>query len=124
MALGVGLACGAAVLVTYNALAFGKPFHVGYTSEEGFEAMRTGIFGVNLPQLPVIKELLFGDLRGLLPLAPVLAVAPVGLWWLVRDARTRAVGVVASAVALYFLLMTSGYAYWDGGWSRPATHGT
>jgi len=123
IALGAGLACGAAVLIAYNALAFGKPFHVGYTSEEGsFEAMRTGIFGVNLPQLPVIKELLFGDLRGLIPLAPVLAAAPVGLWWLVRDPRTRAIGLVATAVALYFLLMTSGYAYWNGGWSYASRH--
>lgn len=123
VAVGAGIAVTVLVLVVYNSLAFGRPFYIGYTSEEkGFEAMQTGIFGINLPKFSVMKELLFGDLRGLLPLAPVLIFAPVGFWFLLRDARTRVAGIVAAAIALYFFLFTSGYAYWEGGWSYASRH--
>jgi len=121
-ALGAGLGAAASVFMVYNELAFGKLVYVGYTSEEGFEAMRTGFFGVHWPKLSVMYELLFGTRRGLLPLAPVLAIVPVGFWLLIRDRATRAAGLVAGAVALYFLLMTSGYAYWNGGWSYGSRH--
>jgi len=123
VAVGAGITVTALALIVYNALAFGRPFYIGYTSEEkGFEAMQTGLFGINLPKLSVMKELLFGDLRGLLPLAPVLIVAPVGFWWLLRDAQARVAAIVASAITLYFFLFTSGYAYWDGGWSYASRH--
>src|SRR6185437_11301494 len=50
LSMGLGLAGAAAALIIYNWSAFGAPFHIGYTSEEGYEAMRTGIFGVNWPK--------------------------------------------------------------------------
>jgi len=123
LGVGIGIAVTALVLFVYNAIAFGRPLYIGYTSEEkGFEAMQTGLFGINLPKLSAMYELLFGDLRGLLPLSPILVAAPVGFWFLLRDAQTRAAALVAAAVALYFFLMTSGYAYWNGGWSYASRH--
>lgn len=122
VALAGGLSVGAAALLAYNWVAFRDLFHIGYTSEAGYEAMRTGIFGVNWPRPRVLLSLLFGPYRGLLLLAPVLALAPIGFWLLMRDARTRAVGGLACAIAAYYLLMTAGYAYWDGGWSYGSRH--
>jgi hypothetical protein len=119
---GAGLAFGAIVLVGYNWLAFGRPLYIGYTSEEGYEAMRTGVFGVNLPNAHAAYEILFGAYRGLLPLAPVLAVAPIGFVFLLRDRRTRLASATVGFVALYYFLLTSGYAYWSGGWSYGSRH--
>jgi hypothetical protein len=120
--MGVGLAFGAVVLLGYNWLAFGKPLYIGYTSEEGYAAMRTGIFGVNFPTIEGTYGILFGQYRGLLPLAPVLAITPVGFWFLLRHARTRGAAAVAAFVALYYFLLTAGYAYWSGGWSYGSRH--
>ena len=120
--IGIGLAFGAIVLLGYNWLAFDKPFYIAYTSEEGYAAMRTGVFGVNLPSLHVASEILFGSYRGLLPLSPVLAITPIGFWFLLRDPRTRVSSAVGLFVALYYFLLTAGYAYWSGGWSYGSRH--
>jgi hypothetical protein len=122
MFIAIGLAFGAIVLLGYNWLAFGKPLYIGYTSEEGYEAMRTGVFGVNLPSLHVAWEILFGAYRGLLPLAPVLAITPIGFWFLIRDSRTRVPSAVGGFIAIYYFLLTAGYAYWSGGWSYGSRH--
>lgn len=121
-AIAVGLAIGAVILMAYNWLAFGSAFHIAYSSEQGYEAMRTGIFGVNWPRPRVALSLLFGSYRGLIPLAPALVAAPFGFWILARNRNTRIVGLLALAIAAYYFLMTSGYAYWDGGWSYGSRH--
>ena len=123
LAMGAGLAASAIVLLGYSWLAFGAPFHLGYVSEEGsYDAMRTGIFGVNWPTWLNTRAILFGEYRGLLPLAPVLVVVPAGFWMLLRDRRTRTAGVTAAAVATFYIVMTAGYAYWSGGWSYGSRH--
>lgn len=75
------LAC-AAVLMAYQYACFGSPFHIAYSSEQGYAGMQQGVFGVSLPKMIRLRRILFGDYRGLLPLAPTLAVAPIGLWLL------------------------------------------
>jgi hypothetical protein len=122
-ALAAGGALGAVVLLGYNGVAFGNPWHLAYSSETaGYEAMHQGIFGVTWPDLRVAIALLVGRYRGLLPLAPILLLAPIGWWMLARRAETRLTVLVAAAVALYYLLMAAGYAYWDGGWSYASRH--
>ena len=120
--LGCGLAVPATVLLIYNYLAFGAFFHIGYTSEAGYEAMRTGIFGVGWPKLQVLSELLFGSYRGLLPSAPVLVVVPLGFWVLLRGRVHVDIVLLAAGIAAYYFLLTAGYAYWDGGWSYGSRH--
>jgi hypothetical protein len=115
LALGA-LAC-ASVLLIYDALAFGNPFHVGYASEEGFPELKTGIFGITAPKPAIAGALLFGAWRGLVPLAPILLLTPVGwwLWW--RSQAHRPALVAAILIPLFFLSFNSGYYYWEGGWS-------
>ena len=46
-----GVALALACLAAYNAAAFGSPFRIGYASEEAFEGMRRGVFGISTPRL-------------------------------------------------------------------------
>ena len=126
----------AAVLMAYQYACFGSPFHLAYTSEIGYEGMQRGIFGVELPRMIRLRRILFGEYRGLLPLAPTLAVAPIGLiamLWVRRwvrlmpdttgeHVRRRRAAIVAGLIAIYFILLNASYAYWEGGWSYGPRH--
>jgi hypothetical protein len=114
--IALGVAIAAAPLLVYNALAFGSPFHVGYASEEGFQELRTGFFGITYPNLSTVRELLFGAYRGLLPLSPLMAATPFGLIVLGRRGRAGP-ALVAGGIGLYYLLLNASYFYWEGGWA-------
>ncbi|HEX7140655.1 MAG TPA: hypothetical protein VF219_22575 [Vicinamibacterales bacterium] len=110
------VAC-AAVLFVYNTLAFDSPLHLGYASEEGFEHLRSGLFGITYPQWWRLRELLVGEYRGLLPLSPLLLAAPIGLFMLARDPRRRTAALFALFIGAYYFLLNASYFYWEGGWS-------
>jgi hypothetical protein len=121
VALGA-LAC-AAVLMAYQYACFGSPFHVAYTSEQGFEAMQQGFFGLGTPRWIRLRRILFEEYRGLLPIAPAFALAPLGLLLLVvRDRRARPAAIVATIVAVYYVALNASYTYWEGGWSYGPRH--
>lgn len=124
------LSC-AGVLMVYQYACFGSPFHLAYSSESTYVGMQEGVFGVSLPKAIRLRRILFGDYRGLLPLAPALALAPVGLLlMMVRRARdttgtagrARRGALVATIIAVYFILLNASYAYWEGGWSYGPRH--
>jgi hypothetical protein len=110
---GAALAC-AAVLLAYNAAAFGGPFHIGYQSQANFKSVDK-LF--HAPTLDTVRKLLTGEFRGLLPLAPILGAAPVGLVLLLRAPGRRAAAVAAISIAVYYLLMNASYEGWHGGWN-------
>jgi len=114
--LAAGAACGL-VLLVYNALAFGNPLHLGYQSEEHFEELKRGFFGITSPEWWRIRELLVGRYRGLLPLFPLAGIAPVGLLVAARDPQRRATALAALSIALYYLVLNASYHYWEGGWA-------
>lgn len=118
-----GLA-GLAPLLIYNAIAFGSPFALGYARVVGFEGMQQGFFGIGLPKPEVMAELLVGSYRGLLPIAPVLLLAPFGLFAMRHRPETRLASAVIIAVFAYYLLLNAGYYYWDGGASFGPRHMT
>lgn len=101
-----------AVLGLYQFLAFGSPFHLGYSNDTIGPA--EGFFGIARPSLHVLGSLMLGRYRGLLPLAPVLALAPVGIVLLSRTEQARN-ALVASAIVVYYILLNSGFKYWWGG---------
>jgi hypothetical protein len=119
-ALAAGALACAAILMAYQYACFGSPFHLAYSSEEGFEGMKQGFFGINLPRPIRLRAILFGEFRGLLPLAPILGVAPAGLVVLAR--RARGAALVSAIIAVYFVLLNAGYSYWEGGWSFGPRH--
>ncbi len=123
MALAVaGGIAGLLPLLAYNLIAFGTPFRIGYSGVQGFEGMRQGLFGLTVPRLSVLVEILFGDRRGLVWVAPVLVLAVPGLATLAEARRTRGIGLAAIAVVVTGLLVNAAYVYWDGGNATGPRH--
>ena len=114
-ALVLGGVTGLAPLLVYDTLAFGSPLNTGYANVVGFPGMNVGFFGISVPDSSVIGALLFGAYRGLLPLAPVLILVPVGFWAMTRKPNLRSTALTILAVCLSYLAINSGYYYWDGG---------
>ena len=109
-------------LLGYNLIAFGTPFRLGYQGVVGFEGMDRGLFGLGWPDPRVLLELLVGSRRGLIWVAPVLVVAPLGLAELARRREGRALAWTAGAGAAVVLLVNAAYFYWDGGNSTGPRH--
>ena len=118
----VGGIAGLVPLIAYNLIAFGTLFRIGYAGVQGFEGMRQGLFGLTVPRLPVLFEIVFGDRRGLVWVAPVLVLAVPGLFALAEDRRAKGVGVMALAVVATGLLVNAAYVYWDGGNATGPRH--
>jgi hypothetical protein len=112
-----GGAIAGAILLAYNTAAFGSPLHLGYASEEGFEQLHTGLFGISRPELWRVRELLIGAYRGLLPVSPIIAVTPIGLVLLARARGVFVAALTAAAIAVLYLVLNASYFYWEGGWA-------
>ncbi|WP_343521480.1 hypothetical protein [Sphingomonas sp.] len=109
-------------LFAYNLAVFGHPFQTGYSGVVGFEGMKQGLFGLTYPKLDVLWEILGGKRRGMVWVAPVLVLAPFGIWTLLRDPAKRDIGVMAAAGAVIAFLYHAAYVYWDGGNSTGPRH--
>jgi hypothetical protein len=103
------------VLVVYNAISFGSTRFISYSGIQGWPGMSEGLFGVTVPRRTVLQEILFGTFRGIVPLAPALVVAPVGLILLWRRVANRPAVAAVAAVGIYYLLFNAAFFYWDGG---------
>lgn len=107
-------------LVAYNMIAFGTPFRLGYQGVNDFPGMHEGLFGLTSPKFAVLMEILTGLRRGLLWVAPILLLAPFGLWQLAK--RQRGLAVTLAGAAVVVLLINAAYVYWDGGSSTGPRH--
>jgi hypothetical protein len=105
-----GVVLGVLPLALYDKWAYGSFTHVAYAD---IPQNQGGFFGIRLPDPAVAGELLFTS-RGLLTLAPVLAMGVVGTVLLYRRGR-RAEALVIAAVAAVFLIYNSGYFLPFGG---------
>ncbi len=120
-----GAAPGLALLGLYHDAAFGSPFTFGYThvALPAFsEGMGKGVFGIHAPDPVVAAKLLFGPYRGLFFACPVLLAAAAGLVLLARDPARRIDAIAAACVFAFYLLVTSGYYMWNGGWAIGPRH--
>jgi hypothetical protein len=114
-----------APLFVYNASAFGAPWHFGYSyTESWYPAMNEGVVGFSVPSPAIVSELLFGRYRGLVWISPLcLAALAAGIWQTVRArSETRVAMALSLSITIYYLLLNSSYAYWDGGWSTGPRH--
>ncbi len=109
-------------LFAYNLATFGHPFQTGYSGVVGFEGMKQGFFGLTYPKLDVLWGILGGKRRGMIWVAPVLALAPFGIWTLLRDPVRRDLGVILTAGAVIAFLYHASYIYWDGGHATGPRH--
>lgn len=119
-----GAAACAAVLMLYQYLCFGSPFHLAYSSEHGdFGGMHQGVFGITRPSWHTLYQVIVSEYRGLLPLSPVMVLVPAGFYRLWRaGGAVRAAGAVAGTIAVFFVLLNASYYYWEGGWSLGPRH--
>jgi len=123
--LGFAALGGVAMLVPlalYNLLAFGTPFRIAYAGVTGFAGMQQGLFGLTWPRPKVLLEIVLGDRRGLVWVAPILVLGVPGLARLADDGRTRGLAAMAGGVVAIVLLVNAAYFYWDGGNSTGPRH--
>lgn len=121
------LVAGAAPVIllvgTYHQVAFGAFWQTGYahlTNATFTAGHARGVMGVGWPSPSALFGILFGVERGLLYIAPVVAVA-IGMivWrWRALDASAK-VGVLA---LLALLLANGGYYMWWGGAATGPRH--
>jgi hypothetical protein len=123
-ALAAAAGAGAAALlipfIAYNLIVFGTPLRLGYSGVVGFSGMNEGLFGLTMPKPLVLEEITLGMRRGLLWVAPILFLSPIGLWQLGRKHRGLALTLTTAAIVV--LLVNSAYVYWDGGHSTGPRH--
>lgn len=104
------------VLMAYDWVSFGSPFSIGYQHATFFAGLnQQGIISVVWPTWARAETVLVGQ-RGLLSLAPWLAIAPLGILASRRPAL-RAEVVVCTALCLAFVTYNSGVLNPLGGWT-------
>ena len=122
--LAAGALAGAVTLLVplaiYNLMAFGTLFRLGYQGVNDFPGMHEGLFGLTSPKLGALSGIIVGMRRGILWVAPILVLAPFGLWQLGK--RQRSLAVMLGGAALVVLLVNAAYVYWDGGSSTGPRH--
>jgi hypothetical protein len=121
VAYAAAAAATALVLGAYNLAAFGSPFHLGYANVEGFDGMRSGMFGVTRPYADALYGLLIGP-RSLLFTAPLLLLGLIGHGISVVRARQRWVAILSLVVIVYSILLNASYTYWHGGYTYGPRH--
>jgi hypothetical protein len=106
-----------AALMTYQYLAFGSPFDLGYShyAPGAFPLMQTGFHGLRRPHLVTLGKILVGPYSGLLLLGPVIVAAPFGLRSLWKDVPNRVFAVAAATIAGYYLCFNASFIEWRGG---------
>ena len=109
-------------LITYNYIAFGFPFSVGYNYVQSFEGMKEGFLGISIPDFNVLIRLIISPYRGLLWFSPILLLTPIALYLLWRNRKTKKVALMIILLAAYYLLVNSAYHYWHGGFSTGPRH--
>ncbi len=64
LTLGIGGLVGVLPLLVYGQVAFGSPFHLGYSDVVGFTGMKQGLFGLTTPNPGVLFEICSGFIAG------------------------------------------------------------
>ena len=108
----------------YHQLAFGAPWLTGYAfkADTDFQAIHArGVLGVSLPSLEALWGVLFSARRGLFYFSPILLLAPLGLWRMVRRRGFRDVAPLSLAITVY-VLFAAGFVDWEAGWCTAARH--
>lgn len=120
-------ACGTAPLLIYNTWVYGAPWHISYsgalrisrtTGHEEPGANSSGFFGVGAPRLHALWDILGGP-RGLVSLAPLVALALAGAVLLWRRGLRRQIALGGTIVALYLLYDMSYYSPLGGATPGP-----
>ena len=108
---GAGIAPSALALAWYNWWAFGNPLSLsyGFVSGSEFSGQHTGFFGITLPRLDGLWQILAYP-RGLLIESPFLILIPLGLArWYRAKGPFHLEALVCIAVSVIYPLIVSSY---------------
>jgi hypothetical protein len=116
----VGALLPTVLLLTYNQLAFGSPWDMGYFHHATRQFAQVhnpdNPLGLRRPDCRKFVPLLWGRYRGLTFYAPILLLAVPG--WVVLMMRGRwAVAIVSLLTVVAVFLVNLSYPEWTGGWS-------
>ena len=119
-------ACGALpfviVLLAYNWAAFGHPLELSYqhlADSMLAERHSQGFAGMVWLRWTYVHGIMFSLHRGLLPTAPWLAFAPLGLVVLVQRDDATLAALLSSAVGFYLIFASSSVVWYGGGAFGP-----
>jgi hypothetical protein len=127
----IGATIVAGLLMTYDWVAFGKPFFLSYEAymlpgSDRFEAQAKGFAGVTYPHWEVLYQVLIGTERGLFFCNPVLLLTIPGLYYFWRDKSHRPEFLVVFGSIVIFTLVNGSYGdsviYWGGGTATGPRH--
>lgn len=109
----VSIFAGLMSLLLYNLLIFGTPFEL--TINHSDSALFPSRFDMNLPELPLILQMLILPYRGLLFYSPVLILSFIGLFYMYKEHKLET--VVITLIFTSFLFVFSMMVGWWGGTS-------
>jgi hypothetical protein len=120
--LASGLLGPLALLAAYHTAAFGGPLRLPY--DFSVQRHRHGGFfmGLALPDPVVLREILFGEFRGVFPVAPWLLLSVPGALALVARKDRRLDALACAAIAASYVLINAALNDWHGGWGIGARH--
>ena len=106
------------LLLLYNNYIFDHPFKTGYASlESAFFASvhQKGFMGITTPRWEAFFGSFFSIHRGLFTINPVFLLSLPGFYYLLKDRKSRAVGLVCLGTFLGYIYFISSFSYWVGG---------
>lgn len=108
----------ASLNLLYNFICFKDPLAFPHKFQGYFTTAHTsGLYGVNLPQLQIVIELLFKEYRGLFIYSPILLFSLIGFAFFLKNKTFRTEATFCLLIFLSFLAFVSGYVGWYCGWS-------
>jgi hypothetical protein len=120
LAFGLGAAVPTILLLSYNYLAFGSPWRMGYFYEvlDRFKDVHSSSnpLGMRRPDWSKLGELLWGERRGLIRFAPIVLLTIPGLAVLLAR-RLWGMAIVSTLTMISVVLVNLSYPEWTGGWS-------
>lgn len=114
----------AIALAIFNYTVFGSFLTTSYRFERDpsyRELARHGVFGVGLPDIEVLGQLLFGPTRGLFVFSPILLLGVLALP-AIRERLTPRQRWSLILTPLALILGFAGYPNWHGGWTTGARY--
>ncbi len=122
----------AALLLSYNYLAFGNPLFLSYEAyglpgdRNWFPEQAVGFAGVTYPRARLLWKVLFDPQRGLFFCNPVLLLTIPALVYFWRRRNLRAEFMVVACSVVVFALFNASYGesiiYWGGGTATGPRH--
>ena len=107
-----------AITLAYNTAVFGNPMATGYTysAVPYFQQQQTqGLVGISLPNPQAIFFMTIHPAYGLFWQSPVLIMALIGIWFMIRMPKYRFEAFISIIAFSSLLVLYSGFYNWWGG---------